>query len=63
MWGRGEAGELQEVEMESGGPDRLGLGSEGRVKADTQHSGLESWWTGTAGRCLSPKLGMEEKQV
>ena len=45
--------------------DRLSLGSEGEGEgtADTQHSGLESWWTGTKGRCLSPKLGTEEKQV
>lgn len=45
--------------------DHLGLGSkgEGEGAANIQHSGLEAWWTGMKGRCLSAKLGAEEKQV
>ena len=41
--------------------DSLALGSEGTT--NTQRSGLEAWWTGMKGRCLSAKLGAEEKQV
>lgn len=39
--------------------DCLCLGSEGEREgmADTQDSGLESWWTRTKDSCLSPKLG------